>query len=103
MLLTDHRIFPRTYHLPGSFDLKQNYPNPFNPVTKIRYSVPKTEFVSIKIYDMLGKETSSLINRTVEAGEYIYDFDGSSLSSGSYICRMNAGSFKKEIMMVLVK
>ncbi|MBK7160071.1 MAG: hypothetical protein IPH77_16445 [Ignavibacteria bacterium] len=52
---------------------------------------------------MLGKETSSLINRTVEAGEYIYDFDGSSLSSGSYICRMNAGSFKKEIMMVLVK
>ena len=89
--------------LPGSFDLKQNYPNPFNPVTKIRYSVPKTEFVSIKIYDMLGKETSSLINRTVEAGEYIYDFDGSSLSSGSYICRMNAGSFKKEIMMVLVK
>ncbi|MEZ4821420.1 MAG: T9SS type A sorting domain-containing protein [Ignavibacteria bacterium] len=89
--------------LPGSFELRQNYPNPFNPVTKIRYSVPKNEFVSIKIYDMLGKETATLVSKTVEAGEYIYDFDGSSLSSGSYICRMNAGEFKKEILMVLLK
>lgn len=90
-------------NLPKSFELKQNYPNPFNPVTKIRYSVPKTEFVSIKVYDIAGKETASLVNRTLEAGEYIYEFDGSSLSSGSYICRMNAGSFKKEMLMVLVK
>lgn len=89
--------------LPETFELKQNYPNPFNPVTKIRYSVPKTGFVSIKVYDMLGKETASLVNENVDAGNYIYDFDGSSLSSGTYICRMNAGSFKKEILMLLIK
>ena len=84
--------------LPETFELKQNYPNPFNPVTKIRYSVPKTGLFLIKVYDMLGKETASLINENVDAGNYIYDFDGSSLSSGTYICRMNAGSFKKKYL-----
>lgn len=88
---------------PNSFELRQNYPNPFNPVTKIRYSVPATGYVSLKVYDMLGKVTATLVNNELEAGEYIYEFDGSFLSSGPYICRMNAGSFKKDIMMVLIK
>ena len=83
--------------------MKQNYPNPFNPITKIRYSVPSDEFVSIKIYDLLGKETATLVERTVETGDYIYDFDGSSLTSGTYICRMNAGSYRKDMLMVLLK
>lgn len=90
-------------NLPESFELKQNYPNPFNPVTKIRYSVPANGFVSLKVYDMLGKVTATLVNNELEAGEYIYEFDGSFLSSGPYICRMNAGSFKKDILMVLIK
>ena len=92
-----------TNNLPESFELKQNYPNPFNPVTKIRYSVPVNGYVSIKVYDMLGKVTATLVSNELEAGEYIYEFDGSYLSSGPYICRMNAGSFKKDIMMVLIK
>ncbi len=90
-------------NLPESFELKQNYPNPFNPVTKIRYSVPANGFVSLKVYDMLGKVSATLVNNELEAGEYIYEFDGSFLSSGPYICRMNAGSFKKDILMVLIK
>ena len=89
--------------IPKKFELKQNYPNPFNPITRIRYSVPSDEFVSIKIYDMLGKETATLVERTVETGDYIYDFDGSSLTSGTYICRMNAGSYRKDMLMVLLK
>lgn len=89
--------------IPAKFELMQNYPNPFNPVTRIRYSVPDSRFVSIKIFDMLGKEVGTVADEFVEAGEYIYDFNGSSLSSGTYICTMTAGSYRKDIKMVLLK
>ncbi len=89
--------------VPKSFELKQNYPNPFNPVTKINYSVPRAEFVTIKIFDILGREVSTLVNGKLEAGYYSFDFDASSLSSGVYLYKMNAGSFEKTMRMVVVK
>ncbi|HEY5535566.1 MAG TPA: M20/M25/M40 family metallo-hydrolase [Ignavibacteria bacterium] len=89
--------------IPKSFELKQNYPNPFNPVTKINYAVPRAEFVTIKIFDILGREVSTLINGKLEAGFYTFDFDASSLSSGVYLYKMNAGSFEKTMRMVVVK
>ncbi len=89
--------------VPKSFDLKQNYPNPFNPVTKIQYEVPKASYVSIKIYDILGREVASLVNGDIEAGYYVYDFDASALSSGVYIYKMNAGSFEKTLRMMVIK
>ena len=89
--------------VPKSFDLKQNYPNPFNPVTKIQYEVPKASYVSIKIYDILGREVASLVNGDIEAGYYVYDFDASALSSGVYIYKMTAGSFEKTLRMMVIK
>ena len=89
--------------VPKSFELKQNYPNPFNPVTKINYAVPRAEFVTIKIFDILGREVSTLVNGKLEAGFYTFDFDATSLSSGVYLYKMNAGSFEKTMRMVVVK
>jgi hypothetical protein len=89
--------------IPRKFDLKQNYPNPFNPVTKINYEVSKNEFVSIKIYDMLGREIATLVNKQIEAGYYTYDFDASSMASGVYVCKMKAGTFEKSLRMTVLK
>lgn len=89
--------------IPKTFELNQNYPNPFNPTTKIEYSVPKTEFVSIKVYDLLGREVAVLVNGKVQPGKYIYDFDASSLSSGVYVYRMSSASFDKTMRMILIK
>lgn len=75
------------------YKLFQNYPNPFNPITRIQYSIPQSGFVSITIYDILGKEIRTLINEQKPKGNYVVDFDGSNLSSGVYFYRMNCGSF----------
>ncbi len=89
--------------IPKKFDLKQNYPNPFNPVTKIQYEIPKASFVTIKVYDIIGREVALLVNSNMEAGYYMYDFDASALSSGVYIYKMTAGNFEKTLRMMVVK
>jgi len=89
--------------IPTRFDMKQNYPNPFNPVTKINYEIPKASFVTIKVFDILGREVASLVNGNLEAGYYTYDFDASALSSGVYIYKITAGSFEKTMRMMVVK
>jgi hypothetical protein len=89
--------------IPKVFDLKQNYPNPFNPVTKIHYEVPKTGYVSIKVFDMLGREVSTLVNGNVQAGYYAFDFDASALTRGVYFYKMTAGSFEKTMKMIVLK
>jgi len=81
---------------PNSFLLSQNYPNPFNPVTKIKYSVPQnvrreTGNVSLKIYDVLGREIATLVNEEKPAGEYEVEFNGSVLPSGIYFYQLKAG------------
>jgi hypothetical protein len=90
-------------NIPKKFDLYQNYPNPFNPVTNIQYDLPKDVFVSIKIYDLLGREIKTLVNEYKNAGSYIVNFNGSELSSGVYFYRINAGSFNQVKRMVLIK
>lgn len=88
---------------PKEFSLKQNYPNPFNPSTNIQFDLPKEGFVSIKIYDMLGREVATLVNEFRNAGSYIVGFNGSNLSSGIYYYKIKAGTFEATKRMVLIK
>ena len=85
------------------FTLYQNYPNPFNPVTNVKYSIPKESFVTIKVYDILGKEISSLVNERKSAGDYSVEFNAGKLPSGVYFYRMHAGSFVSAKKFVLLK
>ncbi|MCX7833838.1 MAG: M20/M25/M40 family metallo-hydrolase [Ignavibacteria bacterium] len=89
--------------IPKVYELSQNYPNPFNPVTKINYAIPKNSFVTLKIYDLLGREVATLINEEKPAGYYSIDFDASNLSSGIYFYRLSAGDFIKTMKMTLMK
>jgi tetratricopeptide (TPR) repeat protein len=89
-------------NIPSNYSLHQNYPNPFNPVTTIKYELPKDEFISFKIYDILGREVYS-INEFKKAGVYVIKFDGSNYSSGIYFYRLESGSFVETKKMVLVK
>ncbi|MBX7046611.1 MAG: agmatine deiminase family protein [Ignavibacteria bacterium] len=89
--------------LPILFSLKQNYPNPFNPETVINYSIPKSEFVSLKVFDVNGKEVSSLVNSFQTEGNYSVTFYGGALSSGVYFYKLQAGSFSELKTMLLIK
>ena len=88
---------------PGDFVLYQNYPNPFNPITTIQYSIPKTSFITIKVFDILGKERTNLINEKKIPGNYEIEFDGSKLVNGIYFYRMQAGDYIETKKMVLMK
>lgn len=86
-----------------SFELSQNYPNPFNPSTKIRYEIPEMSFVTIKVYDVLGKQILSLVNEEKSAGNYEIEFNGKELASGIYYYRISAGNFSQTKKMILLK
>ena len=75
----------------NEFDLVQNFPNPFNPVTTIRYAVPKSGFVNLKIYNLLGKEIATLVNEKKMPGEYSVQWNGQGLCSGIYLCYLKTG------------
>ena len=85
------------------YTLSQNYPNPFNPATEIKYSLPESGFVTLKVYDMLGREASVLVNEDKTAGNYSVTFDGSSLSSGVYFYQLKAGQYTDTKKFVLLK
>lgn len=89
--------------IPDAYQLDQNYPNPFNPSTTIRYSIPESEFVELKVYDALGNLIETLINREQNAGTYEVDFDASHLSSGIYFYQINSGEFSSTRKFVLMK
>ncbi len=89
--------------VPEKFSLGQNYPNPFNPVTRLKFSLPESGTVSIKVYDLLGREVAALVNERLTAGVYETMFDGSRLSSGVYFYRMSAGDFTETKKMLLLK
>jgi hypothetical protein len=89
--------------IPEKYSLAQNYPNPFNPVTKINFAIPKQGFVTLKVYDILGREIRSLVNEVKPAGNYSVDFNASELSSGVYFYRIESGSFTDIKRMVLIK
>jgi hypothetical protein len=88
---------------PAVFYLSQNYPNPFNPSTRIDYSVPQASKVSLKIYDMLGREVASLVDEYKEIGTYTVTFDASNLAGGIYFYTISAGDFVETKKMSLVK
>ncbi|MDP4192075.1 MAG: T9SS type A sorting domain-containing protein, partial [Bacteroidota bacterium] len=83
--------------------LAQNYPNPFNPSTSIKYSIPQNSMVSLKVYDILGKEVASLVNEQKSAGSYEVNFNANSLSAGMYIYELKAGNFTQTKKMMLIK
>ncbi len=91
------------YHTPQGFSLSQNYPNPFNPSTSIKFSIPQENTVSIVIYNVLGKEISTLLNEQRPAGTYSITFDASSLPSGLYFYKLSAGKFEQTRKMLLIK
>jgi hypothetical protein len=89
--------------LVSAFYISQNYPNPFNPVTNIKYTVPQRSFITLKIYDMLGREVSTLVDEEKPAGSYTVVFDGNSLASGVYIYQLQAGKFSDTKKLILLK
>ncbi len=86
-----------------SYTLYQNYPNPFNPVTTIRFQVPETEKVELKVYDMLGREVMTLFDKVTPAGVVDIDFNAGKLASGIYIYRIKAGAFIEAKKLMLLK
>ncbi|MBK7255618.1 MAG: T9SS type A sorting domain-containing protein [Ignavibacteria bacterium] len=89
--------------VPEKFSLSQNYPNPFNPVTNLEFGISKLGFVSLKVFDVLGKEVVTLVNEKLSPGIYEAEFDGSSLSSGIYFYKLEAGDFIETKRMILIK
>ncbi len=83
--------------------LEQNYPNPFNPSTTISFSIPQSEFVTLKIYDVLGNEVATLVSQTLNKGHYSYKFDASKLSSGVYFYELKSGNFVQTKKMIYIK
>jgi hypothetical protein len=89
--------------IPKDFQLYQNYPNPFNPSTSIRFDVPKSSLVKIKVYDITGKEISELVNQEMAPGVYNAEWNGTGYASGVYFYKIQAGDFSKVMKMVLIK
>jgi photosystem II stability/assembly factor-like uncharacterized protein len=89
--------------LPAEYILEANYPNPFNPSTTISFSLPKSDFVSLKVFDLLGREISTLVEGRLEAGKYKVNFNGTNLASGVYLFNLRSNSFNKTNKMNLLK
>jgi len=96
-------IKPVSNEIPNEFRLYNNYPNPFNPVTKIRFDIPEAGTVTVKVFDIAGREAAVLVNSELKAGRYELPFDASSLSSGVYFYKISAGGFTDTKKMMLVK
>ena len=86
----------------SGFILKQNYPNPFNPTTSIEFSLPYTDFVTLKIYNILGEEVATLVSEKLAAGQYKYDWDASGLASGVYLYKLQTENFVEIKKMLLI-
>lgn len=89
--------------IPDGYTLEQNYPNPFNPETSIRFSIPQQEFVLLKVFNSLGQEVASPVNKELQAGTYNLKFDGSELTSGFYFYTITAGNFTQTKKMILMR
>jgi hypothetical protein len=98
-------VEPVKNEIPNTFALHQNYPNPFNPTTKIRFEIPKQAEgeVSLKVYDLLGKEVASLVNGNLNAGNYEINWDAAEYSSGVYFYTLRASTYTETKRMVITK
>ncbi|HAL57671.1 MAG TPA: hypothetical protein DCP63_14675 [Bacteroidetes bacterium] len=93
----------RISDLPSSFSLGQNYPNPFNPSTNVRFNIRSSGLVTLKVYDVLGNEIATLVNREMGPGTYVASWDAGRFDSGVYFCRLQSGGFIATTKMTLVK
>jgi hypothetical protein len=89
--------------IPTSFKMYQNYPNPFNPTTRIKIDIANNQFVTLKVYDMNGKEISSLLNKELQPGTYEVKWDAAQYSSGIYFVKMQSGNFVSTKKVTLIK
>jgi len=94
---------PFAENLLGSYSLKQNYPNPFNPVTHITFSLPKTEQVSLRVFNICGQQVATLINRQMDAGVHSIEFNGLNLASGLYFYKLETPGFVEIRKMIMMK
>jgi hypothetical protein len=88
---------------PKIFKLDQNYPNPFNPKTTIEFRIPNTQFVTLKVYNILGAEVATLVSDKLQAGLHKYNFDGGKLASGVYYYQVMAGEYREVKKMILLR
>ena len=86
----DHSVESPSDDLPTHFSLNQNYPNPFNPSTTISFSLPSQSFVSLKVFDALGREVATLVSEEMSAGSYSRQWNAATMSSGIYFYRLQA-------------
>ncbi len=96
-------VEPISIDMPSNYLLQQNYPNPFNPSTTISFSIPTSEFVTLKVYDLLGREIATLVNENLSAGSYSYNFDAKNLTSGVYLYKLQAGKYSEIKKMMLIR
>jgi len=89
--------------IPSSYGLEQNYPNPFNPATSMQYAIGSRQFVTLKVYDLLGREVVTLVNEEKPAGHYKVSFDASGLTSGIYFYQLQTSTFSETKKMVLIR
>jgi hypothetical protein len=89
--------------LPAAWSLEQNYPNPFNPTTEIQFAVPRSEYVTLKVFNLLGQEVATLVDGRMEAGIHHATFDGANLASGVYLYRLESVGFSAVHKMLLMK
>ncbi len=108
--ITGIPLLPKTIHnqdqieiVPAEFSLKQNFPNPFNPITTISFSIPQSQNVELKVFDILGNEITILLNEYKQAGEHKVEFDGGDISSGIYFYQLKAGDFIQTKRLVLLR
>ena len=96
-------IQPISTEIPKDFSLSQNYPNPFNPGTKIRFALPKSSFVKLVIYDVIGSEVATIVNEQLNAGTYEADWSADKFTSGVYFYRLTTKSYSQTMKMILIK
>jgi hypothetical protein len=89
--------------IPARFDLSQNYPNPFNPATTISFNLPSKSFISLKVYDALGREVANIVSEEMSAGSYSRQWNAASMPSGVYFYRLIAGSYTETKKLMLLK
>jgi hypothetical protein len=100
---TDIKRFNNKGIIPATVELNQNYPNPFNPSTIIKFNLPKTSHVTLKVFNILGEEVATLVSDRLSAGSYSYEWDASNLASGVYLYRLQAGDYVETRKMVLMR
>jgi hypothetical protein len=89
--------------LPDKFQLSQNYPNPFNPSTTFSFNLPARSFVSLKVFDVIGREVATIANEELQAGNHIHQWDASGLRAGAYFYRLQAGTFVETKKLLLLR